>query len=178
MGVDCVHLAPTARETEPWLSRYHLPIGPMCPLTVTARLCALCSCSMSDQMNEVMSKAAGGSTVPKWVPDVPELQSAIKILSSENTSLGSMARGRGLLRSHNLAPSALFASSTPGVVSSSLLRSAPDRGAINVRSQILREKYGETLYRNSGCVCFLPPRAPSKCTHMLEGHVLHRVRAN
>lgn len=41
-------------------------------------------------MNDVMSKAAGGSTVPGWVPQIPELQSAIKILSSENTSMGNM----------------------------------------------------------------------------------------
>lgn len=49
-------------------------------------------CSMSDAMNDVMSKAAGGSTIPGWVPAVPELQSALKILASENTSLGNMVR--------------------------------------------------------------------------------------
>ena len=35
-------------------------------------------------MEDIMKSAAGGSAVPGWVPAIPELESALKLLASDN----------------------------------------------------------------------------------------------
>jgi hypothetical protein len=38
-------------------------------------------------MEDIMKSAAGGSSVPGWVPAVPELEAALKVLASDSVDI-------------------------------------------------------------------------------------------